>query len=79
MRNTADKRRAGQEDTDFDYLFGDCSQRAVSRFGCRKSSVIRQTLEMQKRGHFGYSDPLKEACLARGCLGELVIEGPPPD
>jgi hypothetical protein len=47
MRNTADKRRAGQEDTDFDYLFGDCSQRAVSRFGCRKSSVIKQTLEMQ--------------------------------
>jgi predicted ATPase len=47
LRNTADKRRAGQEDTDFDYLFGDCSQRAVSRFGCRKSSVIKQTLEMQ--------------------------------
>jgi hypothetical protein len=28
-----------------DYLFGDCSQRAVSRFGCGKPSVIKQTLE----------------------------------
>ena len=44
-RSTVGKRRAGQEDTDSDYLFGDCSQRAVSRFGCGKSSVIKQTLE----------------------------------
>ena len=36
-----------QEDADFDYLFGDCSQRAVSRFGCGKPNVIKQTLEMQ--------------------------------
>src|SRR5208282_5860956 len=46
-RNTIAKKQAGQEDTDSDYLFGDCSQRAVSRFGCGKSSVIKQTLEMQ--------------------------------
>jgi hypothetical protein len=47
MRNTIAKKQAGQEDTDSDYLFGDCSQRAISRFGCGKSSVIKQTLEMQ--------------------------------
>jgi hypothetical protein len=47
MRNTIAKKQAGQEDTDSDYLFGDYSQRAVSRFGCGKSSVINQTLEMQ--------------------------------
>jgi hypothetical protein len=39
--NTAGKRPAGQEDTDSDYLFGDCSQRAVSRFRFGKSSVIK--------------------------------------
>jgi hypothetical protein len=33
-----------QEDTDSDYLFSDCSQRAVSWFCCGKSSVIKQTL-----------------------------------
>jgi hypothetical protein len=31
-RNIAAKKRAGQEDVDSDYLFGDCSQRAVSRW-----------------------------------------------
>jgi len=43
----AAKRRAGQRVVSSDYLFGDNSQRAVSRFGCRKPSVIKQTLEMQ--------------------------------
>ena len=62
---------------DFDYLFGDCSQRAASRFGCGKSSVIKQTLEMQSEDTSATSDPLKKACLARGCLGELVIKAPP--
>src|ERR1700736_1040603 len=65
-RNTAGKRRAGQEDTDSDYLFGDCSQRAVSRFGCGKSSATKQTLEMQSEDTSANRDPLKEACLARG-------------
>ena len=41
-----------------DYLFGDSSQ----RFGCGKSSVIKQTLEMRVLSH--------------GCLDELVIKGP---
>ena len=66
MRNTAGKKRAGQEDVDSGYLFGDCSQRAVSRFGCGKSSVIKQTLEMQSEDTSATRDPLKEACLARG-------------
>ena len=65
-RSTVAKKRAGQEDVDFDYLFGDCSQRAVSRFGCGKSSVIKQTLEMQSEDTSATRDPLKEACLARG-------------
>jgi hypothetical protein len=64
-RNTIAKKQAGQEDTDSDYLFGDCSQRAVSRFGCGKSSVIKQTLEMQSEDTSATRDPLKEACLAR--------------
>ena len=50
----------------FDYLSGDCSQRAVSRFGCGKSSVIKQTLEMQSEDTSATRDPLKEACKARG-------------
>jgi hypothetical protein len=49
-----------------DYLFGDCSQRAVSRFGCGKSSVIKQTLEMQSENASAARDSLKETCLARG-------------
>ena len=49
-RNTIAKKQAGQEDTDSDYLFGDCSQRAVSRFGCGKSSVIKQTLPIPRPG-----------------------------
>ena len=53
-------------DADSDYLFGDCSQRAVSRFGCGKSSVIKQTLEMQSEDTSATRDPLKEACSARG-------------
>jgi hypothetical protein len=65
-RNTIAKKQAGQEDTDSDYLFGDCSQRAVSRFGCGKSSVIKQTLEMQSEDTSATRDPLKKACLARG-------------
>ena len=54
------------EDVDSDYLFCDCSQRAVSRFGCGKSSVIKQTLEMQSEDTSATRDSLKEACLARG-------------
>src|SRR5208337_1626240 len=65
-QNTIAKKQAGQEDTDSDYLFGDCSQRAVSRFGCGKSSVIKQTLEMQSDDTSATRDPTKEACLARG-------------
>ena len=65
-QNTIAKKQAGQEDTDSDYLFGDCSQRAVSRFGCGKSSVIKQRLEMQSEDTSATRDPLKEACLARG-------------
>src|SRR5208337_4099246 len=65
-RNTIAKKQTGQEDTDSDYLFGDCSQRAVFRFGCGKSSVIKQTLEMQSEDTSATRDPLKEACLARG-------------
>ena len=65
-QNTAAKKRPDQEDVDSDYLFGDCSQRAVSRFGCGKSSVIKQTLEMQSEDTSATRDPLKEACLARG-------------
>ena len=51
---------------DFDYPFGNFSQPAVSRFGCGKSSVIKQTLEMQSEDTSATRDPLKEACLARG-------------
>jgi hypothetical protein len=61
---------------DSDYLFGDCSQRAASRFSCEKSSVIKQTPEMQSEDTSGARDPLKGACSARRCLGELVIKGP---
>jgi hypothetical protein len=43
MKNIAAKKRARHKDVDSDYLFGDCSQRAVSRFGCGKSKVIKQT------------------------------------
>ena len=60
------QKASGQEDTDSYYLFGDCSQRAVSRFGCGKSSVTKQTLEMQSEDTSAARDPLKEACLARG-------------
>ena len=70
------KKQAGQEDTDSDYLFGDCSQRAVSRFGCGKSSVIKQTREMQSEDTSARRDSLKEGVLSQGCLGELVIKGP---
>ena len=66
MKNIAAKKRARHKDVDSDYLFGDCPQRAVSRFGCGKSSVIKQTLEMQSEDTSATRDPLKEACLARG-------------
>jgi hypothetical protein len=66
MKNIAAKKRARHKDVDSDYLFGDCSQRAVSRFGCGKSNVIKQTLEMQSEDTSTTRDPLKEACLARG-------------
>src|SRR5208283_5997423 len=75
--STAAKKRARHKDVDSDYLFGDCSQRAVSRFGCVKSNVIKQTLEMKsERGHFGYKRSAKGGVLSQGCLGELVIKGP---
>ena len=61
---------------DFDYLFGDSSQRAVSRFGYGKSSVIKQTLEVQSEDTSATRDPPKEACSAPGRLVELVIKGP---
>ena len=48
---------------DSDYLFGDCSQRVVSRFGCGKSSVIKQTLETQSEDTSATRDPPKEACV----------------
>jgi hypothetical protein len=66
MRNIAGKKRAGQEDVDSDYLFPNFLQRPASRFGCGKSRVIKQTLEMQSEGTSATRDPLKEACLARG-------------
>jgi hypothetical protein len=59
-----------------DYLFGDCSQRAVFRFGCGKPSVIKQKLEMQSKDTLATRDPLKQGVLSQGCLGELVIKGP---
>jgi hypothetical protein len=68
MRNTAGKKRAGQEDMDSDYLFGHRSQRAVSRFGCEKSSVIKQAIEMQSEDASVTRDPPK-GVLSRGCLG----------
>jgi hypothetical protein len=64
MRNTAGKKRAGWEDVDSDYLFGDRAQRAVSRFVCGKSSVIKQALEMQSEDASATRGPPKEACLA---------------
>ena len=76
MQNIAGKKRVRLEDVDSGYLFGDCWQRAVSGFGWGKSSVIKQTLEMQSEDTSATRVPLKEACLARGCLGELLIKGP---
>jgi hypothetical protein len=49
-----DKKQAVQEDTDSAYLFGD----SVSRFGCGKSSVIKETLEMQSEEISAIRDPL---------------------
>ena len=54
-------------DMDSGCLFGDCSQCAVSRFGCGKSSVIKQTLEMQSEEHFGYKRSAKRSVLSQGC------------
>jgi hypothetical protein len=65
-RDQSEASRGAFEATDSDYLFSDCSQRAVSEFGCGKSSVIKQTLEMQSEDTSATRDPLKEACLARG-------------
>jgi len=68
-RNIAAKKRVRQEDVDPAYLCGDCSQRAVSRFGCGKYSVIKQTLEMQSEDTSATRDPLKEAWLNPGVSG----------
>ena len=76
MQNIAGKKRVRLEDVDSGYLFGDCSQRAVSRFGCGKSSVIKQTLKMQSEDTSATRDPLNQGVLSQGCLGELVIKGP---
>ena len=51
---------------------GDCPQGAFSRFGSEKSSVIKQTLEMQTEDN----SATKEGVLSQGCLDELVIKGP---
>jgi hypothetical protein len=51
---------------DSDYLFDNFLQLAVSRFGCGKPSVIKQTLEMQSEDTLAARDPLQEACLAKG-------------
>ena len=48
-RNIEGKKRAHQEDVDSDYLFGNFLQLAVSRFGCGKPSVIKQTLRRKAR------------------------------
>jgi len=50
---------------------------AVSRFGCGKSSVIKQTLEMQSENTSATSDPLKKACLARGVWVNSWSKAPP--
>ena len=42
----------------FDYLFDDCLQCPASRFGCGKSSVIKQTLEMQSEHTSATRDPI---------------------
>ena len=60
---------------DFDYLFGDRSQRAVSPFGCGKSSVIKQTLEVQSEDTSAARDP-QGGVLSEGCQGELAIKSP---
>jgi hypothetical protein len=49
MRNTAGKKRAGQEDVDFDYLFGDCSQRAVSRLVVGSPALSNKRLRCKAR------------------------------
>jgi hypothetical protein len=59
---------------DSDYLFPNFLQRPVSLFGCGKSSVIKQTLEMQSEDTSATRDPLKEALLCQGRLDELVIK-----
>src|SRR5215469_3868466 len=56
------QKRAGQEDVDSDYIFGDCSQCAVYPFSWGKSTVMKQTLEMQSEDTSAARDPLKEAC-----------------
>jgi hypothetical protein len=55
-----------QEDVDSDYLFSNFLQRPASAFGCGKSKVIKQTLEMKSEDTSATRDPLKEACFARG-------------
>jgi hypothetical protein len=52
---------------DSDYLFGNCSQRAVSRFGCGKSSVIRRTLEMLSE------DPSATPYVAQDACGQVSL------
>jgi hypothetical protein len=58
-RNTVAKKQAGQEDVDSDYLFRNFLQRPASSFGCGKSRVIKQTLEMQSEDTSATRDPLK--------------------
>jgi hypothetical protein len=77
-RNTADKRRAVLDAVDFDCLFGDYSERAVSRFGCGKSSVIKQTLEFQSE-HFVNKRSAKGGVLGPGVSGWTRDQRFPPD
>ena len=66
-----------QADVESGYRFDVFLERAVSRFGCAKSSVIKQKLEMQSEDTSATRDPLtKRGVLSQGCLDELVIKGP---
>ena len=49
-------------------LFGNFLQLAASWFGRGKSSVIKQTLEIQSEDTSATRDPLKEACSPKGEL-----------
>jgi hypothetical protein len=60
-----------------DFGFNNCSQRPAFRCGWGKSSVIKQTLEMQIEDTSATRDPLKEACLATGVWVNSLSKAPP--